>query len=98
MGLLGHIIYKDYIVNRQSFIYCSLACRPTLEGVGRRCQRSSSAGEVMLFSIALCRIEFLPLPPIIPPLDNHRGVPVEERSLVAAKKNRYTTAETNMEK
>ena len=28
-GSVDHIIYRDYIVNRRSFIYCSLACPPS---------------------------------------------------------------------
>ena len=28
-GSVDHIIYRDYIANRRSFIYCSLACMST---------------------------------------------------------------------
>ena len=45
-GSVDHVIYRDYTVNRRSFIYYSLACRPVfveaalpkrnLRGVGSR--------------------------------------------------------------
>ena len=31
-GSVDHIIYRDHIVNRRSFIYCSLACYEYVPG------------------------------------------------------------------
>ena len=33
-GSVDHIIYRDYIANRRSFIYCSLACTDSIVSAG----------------------------------------------------------------
>ena len=54
---MDHIIFKDYIVNRRSFIYCSLASALQLDEVtvvhvctGSRQQRYSRSAEVCVHS------------------------------------------------
>ena len=32
-GSVDHIIYRDYIAKRRSFIYCSLACGPDVAAI-----------------------------------------------------------------